>query len=86
MHFLPNKLALACAIALSLAACNDNSSNAPADPAATKASLMQIMDEAQRASQALTLTDLPLMRQGSPSARRSTVRCSPGWMPWTRAC
>ncbi|CAJ1777421.1 hypothetical protein LMBIIBHN_00412 [Aeromonas salmonicida] len=53
MHFLPNKLALACAIALSLAACNDNSSNAPADPAATKASLMQIMDEAQRASQAL---------------------------------
>ncbi|MGL4477682.1 MAG: DUF885 domain-containing protein, partial [Aeromonas veronii] len=53
MHFLPNKLALACAIALSLAACNDNSSNAPADPAATKASLMQTMDEALRESQSL---------------------------------
>lgn len=53
MHFLPNKLALACAIALSLAACNDNSSNAPADPAATKASLMQTMDEALREGQAL---------------------------------
>lgn len=53
MHFLPNKLALACAIALSLAACNDNSSNAPADPAATKTSLMQTMDEALRESQAL---------------------------------
>ncbi|MGL4892255.1 MAG: DUF885 family protein, partial [Aeromonas veronii] len=53
MHFLPNKLALACAIALSLAACNDNSSNAPADPAATKTSLMQTMDEALRESQSL---------------------------------
>ncbi|MFA7834057.1 DUF885 family protein [Aeromonas dhakensis] len=53
MHFLPNKLALACAIALSLAACNDNSSNAPADPAATKTSLMQTMDEALRESLAL---------------------------------
>ncbi|MFQ2259291.1 DUF885 domain-containing protein [Aeromonas dhakensis] len=53
MHFLPNKLALACAIALSLAACNDNSSNAPADPVATKTSLMQTMDEALRESQAL---------------------------------
>ncbi|HHQ4659437.1 TPA: DUF885 domain-containing protein, partial [Aeromonas hydrophila] len=53
MHFLPNKLALACAIALSLAACNDNSSNAPADSAATKASLMQTMDEALREGQAL---------------------------------
>ncbi|MFM9758889.1 DUF885 domain-containing protein [Aeromonas dhakensis] len=53
MHFLPNKLALACAIALSLTACNDNSSNAPADPAATKTSLMQTMDEALRESQAL---------------------------------
>lgn len=53
MHFLPNKLALACAISLSLTACNDNSSNAPADPAATKASLMKTMDEALRESQSL---------------------------------
>ena len=53
MYFLPNKLALACAIALSLTACNDNSSSTPADPVATKATLMQTMDKALRESQAL---------------------------------
>lgn len=58
MHFLLNKLAQACVIALSLTACNDGSSSgnntkAPADPAATKASLMQTMNDALSESQAL---------------------------------
>lgn len=53
MHFSLDKVALGCAIALSLTACNDNSSKAPADPVATKAALMQTMDEALRESQAL---------------------------------
>ncbi|MGY3903731.1 DUF885 domain-containing protein [Aeromonas lusitana] len=53
MHFSLNKVALACAIALSLTACKDNSSKAPADPVATKATLMQTMDEALRESQTL---------------------------------
>ncbi|MEG0010333.1 MAG: DUF885 domain-containing protein [Aeromonas sp.] len=53
MHLSLNKVALACAIALSLTACKDNSSKAPADPVATKATLMQTMDEALRESQAL---------------------------------
>lgn len=53
MHFSLDKVALGCAIALSLTACNDNSSKAPADPATTKAALMQTMDDALRESQAL---------------------------------
>ncbi len=53
MHFSLDKVALGCAIAFSLTACNDNSSNAPADPAATKAALMQTMDDALRESLAL---------------------------------
>lgn len=53
MYFSLDKVALGCAIALSLTACNDNSSKAPADPAATKAALMHTMDDALRESQAL---------------------------------
>ncbi|MFQ2100332.1 DUF885 domain-containing protein [Aeromonas sanarellii] len=53
MYFSLDKVALGCAIALSLTACNDNSSKAPADPVATKAALMQTMDDALRESQAL---------------------------------
>ncbi|QXW30149.1 DUF885 domain-containing protein [Aeromonas sanarellii] len=53
MYFSLDKVALGCAIALSLTACNDNSSKAPADPVATKAVLMQTMDDALRESQAL---------------------------------
>ncbi|MGY4001811.1 DUF885 domain-containing protein [Aeromonas sanarellii] len=53
MYFSLDKVALGCAIALSLTACNDNSSKAPADPVATKAALMQAMDDALRESQAL---------------------------------
>lgn len=53
MYFSLDKVALGCAIALSLTACNDNSSKAPADPVATKAALMQTMDDTLRESQAL---------------------------------
>ena len=53
MYFLTRQGGAGFAPSPSLTACNDNSSKAPADPVATKAALMQTMDDALRESQAL---------------------------------